>query len=201
MSEAAIREIQTMLAEAGFDPNGIDGLWGRGSRAALRKALDAASAGGPQSTVTVSLAEPVDENDQLLIAELLRDEGFVPHAYKDSLGYWTIGIGRLIDQRRGGGISRDEAEYLKANDIRRFKAALDRKAPWWRDLDPVRRRVILNMTFNMGEGWIDKFTNTVAHIRGGRWEAAASGMLASAWARQVGDRAKRLAQMMRTGRA
>jgi GH24 family phage-related lysozyme (muramidase) len=29
--------------------------------------------------------------------QLKRDEGEVLHAYKDSLGYWTIGIGILID--------------------------------------------------------------------------------------------------------
>lgn len=25
----------------------------------------------------------------------------VPHAYQDHLGYWTIGVGRLIDKRKG----------------------------------------------------------------------------------------------------
>lgn len=26
----------------------------------------------------------------------------MPHAYQDSLGYWTIGVGFLIDGRKGG---------------------------------------------------------------------------------------------------
>jgi lysozyme len=46
------------------------------------------------------------------------EEGRVPHAYPDSLGYWTIGVGRLIDRRKGGGLSDDEIDYLLANDIR-----------------------------------------------------------------------------------
>jgi len=33
--------------------------------------------------------------------QLRRDEGEVLHEYKDSLGYSTIGIGRLIDKRKG----------------------------------------------------------------------------------------------------
>ena len=43
---------------------------------------------------------------------LRRDEGRVRHAYQDHLGYWTIGVGRLIDQRKGGGLSEDEIDYL-----------------------------------------------------------------------------------------
>lgn len=27
------------------------------------------------------------------------DEGRVPHAYQDHLGYWTIGVGHLVDKR------------------------------------------------------------------------------------------------------
>ena len=68
-----------------------------------------------------------------------------------------------------------------------------------RDLDPVRQRVMLNMTFNMGVGWIDDFKNTVETIRRGDYASAASGMLKSKWHKDVGDRAQRLAAMMRTG--
>ena len=28
-------------------------------------------------------------------------EGRVPHAYQDHKGFWTIGVGHLIDERRG----------------------------------------------------------------------------------------------------
>ena len=188
----SIRIVQERLRAAGFDPGAIDGAWGPRTAAAL----DAALAGPVKSP------DPeIDPNDALLIKELERDEGRVLHAYQDSLGYWTIGIGRLIDKRKGGGISNEEADYLKMNDIARFKSELDRVAPWWRDLDPVRQRVILNMTFNMGSGWIGKWPNTVAMIRAGNWQGAAAGMRTSLWAKQVGARAERLARMMETGRA
>jgi lysozyme len=37
----------------------------------------------------------------MTLAEMLtRDEGRVRHAYQDHLGFWTIGVGRLIDQRK-----------------------------------------------------------------------------------------------------
>jgi lysozyme len=137
--------------------------------------------------------------DEQLIAELRRDEGVVRHAYQDSLGYWTIGVGRLIDRRRGGGLSEDEIDQLLWNDVMRVEAGLDRRIAWWRKLDPVRRRVLVNMAFNLGVEGLMGFVRTLKAVEDGRWADAAAGMLASKWARQVGVRAERLAGMMRTG--
>ena len=187
-NEAFVRALQARLGVR------VDGWAG----ADTQKALDAALA---RPVADGGASEAPDPNDALLIKELERDEGRVLHAYQDSLGYWTIGVGRLIDKRKGGGISNEEADYLKRNDIARFKRELDRVAPWWRDLDPVRQRAVLNLTFNMGSGWISDFRNTVAKLRAGDYAGAASGILASAYARQVGDRAKRIAHMIRTGTA
>ncbi len=36
-----------------------------------------------------------------LTADLKNDEGWRPFAYQDHLGFWTLGYGFLIDQRRG----------------------------------------------------------------------------------------------------
>ena len=145
--------------------------------------------------------EPMTYDRSAMKQELRRDEGFVPHAYQDHLGYWTIGIGRLIDQRKGGRITEDEALHLLDCDIERFEQELDAKLPWWRTLDDVRQRVILNMAFNLGVEGLLKFRNTLAAVNEGRWEDAARGMAASKWASQVGDRAVRLQRMMRTGTA
>lgn len=147
-----------------------------------------------------------DPNDALLAVELERDEGFVPYAYQDSRGFWTIGIGRLIDKAKGGRITREEALYLKRNDIARFKAELDKAAPWWRTLDAVRQRAVLNMTFNLGSGWITPghakaWPNTVAHIKAGRFAEASAAILANkVWVGQVGDRARRIAKQLETGK-
>lgn len=141
-------------------------------------------------------------------------EGFVPHAYQDSLGIWTIGIGTMIDGRRGGGITHDEALYLLQNRIQKAALQLDRAIPWWRALDEIRRRILVDMCFNMGvgraprtNGLDDKgegllsFQNTLAHIKAGNYTLAAAGMLKSKWATQTGNRAQRLARMMESGRA
>lgn len=136
-----------------------------------------------------------------MIEELRRDEGEVLHEYTDSEGYSTIGVGRLIDKRKGGGISPEESAYLLSNDIARFEQGLDQNLPWWRELSDVRQRVILNMAFNLGVPGLLKFRNTLAAVREARWEDASKGMLNSKWAKQVKGRATRLAEMMRTGNA
>lgn len=136
-------------------------------------------------------------NDDILLAELRRDEGVIRSAYPDSLGWLTIGVGRLIDARKGGGLSDDEIDFLLRNDVVKVRAELDVALPWWRGLDPVRQRVLQNMAFNLGIPGLLTFKNTLAAMKAGDWDRAAAGMLASKWASQVGERATRLARMMK----
>jgi lysozyme len=75
----------------------------------------------------------------------------------------------------------------------------DRTLPWWRNLSPVRQRVLVNMAFNLGMVGLLTFKNTLGAMQNGSYAAAAAGMLSSKWATQVGVRAERLADMMRTG--
>lgn len=150
-----------------------------------------------------------DTNDPQLEAELVRDEGEVLHVYSDSKddkdtldhlkGYLTIGVGILVDSRRGGGITQEESRYLLRNRIASKIDDLDRHLPWWRQLSRARRRVLINMCFNLGIGGLLGFVHTLESVRVGQYEIAAQQMLESEWARQVGDRAKRLASMMRQG--
>jgi lysozyme len=135
---------------------------------------------------------------QKVTTMLVRDEGEVLHAYQDQLGYWTIGIGRLIDKRRGGGLTRDEARYLLANDIRKCDNHA-KKYPWYMTLDDNRKAVIVGMIFQLGTAGFDAFKNTIAEIAAGRFDEAARRMLASKWAEQTPQRARRYAEIIRTG--
>ena len=139
-------------------------------------------------------------NREALIAQLRIDEKEVLHAYQDSFGYLTIGVGRLIDSRRGGGITRAESAYLLNNDIETKYAELLAALPWVKTIDDVRQNVLMNMAFNLGVPGLLGFKLTLAYVRGGHYDMAASEMLNSVWAKQVGDRARRLAAQMRDGR-
>lgn len=136
---------------------------------------------------------------QSIYDQLRRDEVEVLHAYTDSLGYLTIGVGRLIDERRGGGISEDESDYLLHNDVKRVTAALANKLPWLANLDDVRQAVFTNMAFQLGVAGLLSFRNTLACAERGDWAGTAKCMLDSKWARQTPERARRLAKQIETG--
>lgn len=137
--------------------------------------------------------------DSEITQQLRRDEGEVLHAYQDHLGYWTIGIGILIDKRKGGGITAEESEYLFRNRLNAKRDELRRRLPWFDKLDEARQGVLLNMAFQMGVEGLLGFKNTLAMIERGDYDAASEGMLQSKWADQTPERAVRLAEQMRTG--
>jgi len=134
-----------------------------------------------------------------LKSQLKRDEGVVNHAYTDSLGFTTIGVGRLIDFRRGGGLSDSEVDYLLNNDIADKTAQVLAALPWATKLSEPRRAVLVNMAFQMGIGGLLKFKRTLGSIEDGQFFEAAVEMLKSTWAQQTPTRAHRLATQMETG--
>ncbi|MDA3922744.1 MAG: glycoside hydrolase family protein [Salinisphaera sp.] len=139
-------------------------------------------------------------NVEQLKKDLVRDEGEVLHAYVDSLGYTTIGVGRLIDNRRGGGITHDEAMWLLGNDISRVADQLNARIDCWPELDGVRQRALCNMAFQLGAGGLLKFKNMLRAIEQRDWESARREALDSTWARQTPERAGRVASMILTGK-
>lgn len=129
--------------------------------------------------------------------DLLEDEGFVSHAYEDHLGFLTIGIGRLIDKRRGGGISLDEAQMLLWNDIDKKQAELVARWPRWNDLSEVRQRAIMNMAFQLGVEGLMKFKKAIKAMEIGNYERAALEFLDSKWAQQTPLRARKICDMIK----
>ena len=131
-------------------------------------------------------------------------EGVVKHAYQDSRSYWTIGCGRLVDEKLGGGLSDDEIDYLLANDVARCENEAV-QYPFYAKMDEARKAVIISMLFNLGKPRFDQFQNMQAALLVGDYELAANEMVRgsnggrSRWAEQIGKRADDLANMMRSG--
>ena len=135
-----------------------------------------------------------------LTRQLRGDEGVEKTAYQDHLGFWTIGVGRLIDKRKAGAGLRDfEIDCLLKNDIDDRINELTRQLPWIANLDDARQGVLLNMSFQLGVEGLLGFKNTLGLVREGRYREAAVAMLLSKWADQTPERAKRLAHQMDTG--
>ena len=129
-----------------------------------------------------------------IIEQLRRDEGVRKFPYTDTVGKLTIGVGRNLTDV---GLYEAEVDFLLKNDIDVATAKLERVYPWFAALDPVRQSVLINMTFNLGS--ISSFPRMLALVASGDYAGAAAEMLDSLWARQVGDRAKRLSLQMNTG--
>lgn len=136
-----------------------------------------------------------------LVRQLRGDEGERPCVYRDSKGYWTIAVGRLVDKRvKGAGLRPDEIAYLLNNDIDDRIEQLTRRLPWFQNLDDARRGVLLSMSFQMGVEGLLGFEHALSLVRDGEYDLAADAMLQSKWAREDSPaRAARLAQQMLTG--
>lgn len=131
-----------------------------------------------------------------LIAQLQEDEGLRLTAYQDTLGHWTIGYGHT-PSHWGMTWTHEQALAMLRADCAAAQRDVDRILPWARRFGPVRHAVLVNMAFNMGIGRLRGFHRALDAAYRGDHKACADHMLDSLWARQVGDRARRLARQIR----
>ncbi len=135
--------------------------------------------------------------------QLRRDEGVRYRAYPDPLtgdAPWTIGVGHTGPEVHEGLTWNDAQVDAALNaDVAKHDAELFEAVPWARLLDDARQGVLRNMCFNMGWPRLSGFKRMLAACKAQQWDDTAQQMLNSAWARQVGDRARRLSAQMQSG--
>lgn len=122
----------------------------------------------------------------LLKKRLVDFEGLVLKPYHCSQNYLSIGVGRNLDSN---GISEEEAMYLLDNDIHKVIEQLDKQWEVWRTFPDAAKYVCIDVAFNMGINTWMSFRKTRAYMELGEWEKAASEILDSKYAEQVGRRA------------
>lgn len=123
--------------------------------------------------------------------------------YKDTKGKLTVGVGHnlTVSPLPTGWsfpLSAAQITQLLTADVADTMKQLDANVGWWRALSEVRQRVIANMAFNLGIAKLLGFKNALAAMQVADWNTAAAEMQDSAWYGQVGARAVRLCQAMRT---
>lgn len=134
-----------------------------------------------------------------ILQQIKRHEGAVKKnnrhiVYQDSLGYDTIGYGRLLSR----GLSDDEAHQLLVHDAN--EALYHAKQfSWFEDLNHARQGVIINMIFNLGLHGFKGFRKMIRALEHGLFNVAAEEMMDSKWAKQVGKRAIELSDQMKKG--
>ena len=127
--------------------------------------------------------------------EIMRDEGLRLKPYKCTAGKVTIGYGRNLDDV---GISEYEAGQMLTSDIRNVGWELDDKMPGWRRFPDGVARGLVNMCFNLGWTRLSKFKKMLAALKAEDYNRAADEALDSKWAKQVGARANRIAELFRS---
>lgn len=127
---------------------------------------------------------------------LMIHEGYKLKPYTDTTGNITIGIGRNLSDR---GIFPTEADQMFTNDVNYFYNALCTTYPWFTQLDEARQIALVDMSF-MGVKTLGGFTEMLAAFGLKNYNTAAYEILNSHYAHQVGQRAKDIAQIVRTGR-
>ena len=121
-------------------------------------------------------------------------EGFRGKPYRCTAGKLTIGYGRNIENN---GITEAEASFLLDNDLKRCEAECRQAFSWFDNLDDIRQGVIVEMDFNLGLKKFKGFRKMLTACEKQDYELAAREMLDSLWARQVGQRAETLADLMK----
>lgn len=143
--------------------------------------------------------------------ELMRHEGVKLKPYKDSLGFWTIGVGYCYEKRGmplalltevlSGGFTQETALKLMREEIAQCRTQL---SEWlgdtWGRLGSVRQDVLVNMCYNLGIGRLKGFKKFRQALDEGQWQQAAAEMRSSRWAAQVKGRAVELSAMMASGK-
>lgn len=142
---------------------------------------------------------------------LILHEGLRLQPYFCSKGKKTIGIGRCLDtnpltveeEKVVGdwqhGITKGAAVYLLLNDIKRIEAELKKKIKFFKHLDDERQYALLDMAFNLGVRGLLQFERMLKALSDKKYKTASHECLNSRYAKEVGQRAERIAHLLATG--
>lgn len=153
--------------------------------------------------------------------ELSQEEGVRYKIYKCTAGHDTIGIGHNLDASSIDSIigrrldlnpvlSEDEVKKVFKSDLDVVSKQLDQNLPWWSSLPVFAQYALISLCFNMGIGkkissnplkynGLLGFRNTLKAFEERRWADAASGLKASTWYKQVGNRGPKIVSIVAAG--
>ena len=133
--------------------------------------------------------------------QVIANEGIRKTAYKDTLNNWTIGVGHLIRLPNEEYLLDKELTDLEVDQIfiTDLNQAID-DARKFIDADTIPDEafeVVVDMAFNLGLPKLMAFQNFQQALRDKDFVKASYEMLDSLWAKQLPNRSKRLAKIMR----
>ena len=138
-------------------------------------------------------------NEQEAMQMTKNFEGFRNKPYRCSAGKLTIGYGRNLEDV---GITKDEANLLFINDYynakNSLKTLLVANGIKYEDLHKDVLFALTDMMFNLGYDRMSKFKKLLYELKKGSYEGVAREMKNSKWYTQVGDRSKKLVEIVKS---
>lgn len=128
-----------------------------------------------------------------VVESIKRHEGFRSRMYEDSVGVKTIGYGFNLEEIE---LPKPVAELWLAHEIQNHQKELE-QFHWYHNLDAVRQDVLLDLHYNLGDSRFRQFKRMIKALENQKYDEAAKEMLDSKWASQVGNRATKLASLMK----
>ncbi len=133
------------------------------------------------------------------------EEGYRQHPYKCTLGFNTIGYGRVLSPDKNDPLpnivanEKEELEFLRKR-IKQHIADIQRAKPLaWSKCNEQRQAILISLCYQLGFNGALAFKKMWAAIEMGNFEEASKQMLDSLWAKQTPKRASRHAKTMKDG--
>ena len=142
-------------------------------------------------------------NMDRLLESVKKHEGYRNKVYLDTLGKRTVGVGHLCVED----FWEDDKEYeekflmdiLEADLQNAIKGAKDLMAEnGCMDIDEQAEEIIIEMIFQLGKTGVSKFKNMWKALSELNYIGASYEMLDSRWAKQTPNRAKGMANTMKS---
>lgn len=151
-------------------------------------------------------------------------EGRKLRAYKDTVGKWTVGVGKNfsdvpfteIEEQKirkrlnnyskdiktlviENGISEDECDLMFANSSKIAEKDARSLIKNFDELSDARKIALIDFSFNVGYNTMKSFKNTRKAIENEDFEKAFFGFKNSLWYKQVGRRSPIISSIIKTG--
>ena len=142
-------------------------------------------------------------NLERLMESVKQHEGYRNKVYLDTLGKRTVGVGHLCVED----FWEDDKEYeekflmeILAEDLQNaIKGARELKEEHsCTDIDEIAQEIIVEMVFQLGKNGVSKFKNMWKALSEHNYTGASYEMLDSKWAKQTPNRAKSMAELMKS---
>ena len=142
-------------------------------------------------------------NLERLMESVKKHEGYRNKVYLDTLGKRTVGVGHLCVED----FWEDDKEYeerflmeILAEDLQNaIKGARELKEEHsCTDIDEIAQEIIVEMVFQLGKNGVSKFKNMWKALSEHNYTGASYEMLDSKWAKQTPNRAKSMAELMKS---